>query len=130
MTVSVFIVATGLAQASDFDGSKRLVCAPADVFECGPAFDCQRVTAEVVNIPRFIRVDVKKKTLVGAIPGASEERTTTIQNIQKIDGKTILQGAENGRGWTMIIDQATGHMSATMVDNLEGFVLFGACMVK
>ena len=117
------------AAASDFDGSKKLICAPSDVFECGPAIDCQRATPETVNIPRFIRVDVKKKQLSGSI-GGGEEVTTGIQNVTTKDGKLTLQGAENARAWSLVIDQETGQMSASVSDNIEGFLLFGGCMTS
>ncbi len=120
---------TTTAAAGDFDGSKKLICAPSDVFECGPTIDCQRGTPETVNIPRFIRVDVKKKQLSGSVAGG-EEITTSIQNVTTKDGKLTLQGAENARAWSLVIDQETGHMSASVSDNVEGFLLFGGCMTS
>jgi hypothetical protein len=114
------------AAAGDFDGSKKLICAPSDVFECGPAVECQRATPELVNIPRFIQIDVKKKQLSGSL-GTGEKVTTSIQNVATKDGKLTLQGAENARAWSLVIDQETGHMSASVSDNIEGFLLFGGC---
>ena len=124
--ICAFLGMVATAAAGDFDGSKRLICAPSDVFECGPAIDCQRATPETVNIPRFIRVDVKKKQLSGSVAGG-EEVSTGIQNISTKDGKLTLQGAENARAWSLVIDQETGHMSASVSDNVEGFLLFGGC---
>jgi len=54
-------------------------------------------------------------------------RKTAIRNLARINGKTILQGVQEGRGWTMIISEHTGKMSATVSDNGVGFVVFGAC---
>lgn len=113
------------AVAGDFDGSEKLICAPSDIYECGPATDCQRVTHEVANIPRFIQINVKKKKLSGTIGG--EEVTTSIQNVEKKDGKLTLQGAESARAWSVVIDQKTGLMSASASNEIAGFILFGGC---
>ena len=122
--IGIGVAAT--AAAGDFDGSKKLLCAPSDIYECGPASDCQRVTAETANIPRFIRVNVKKKQLSGTV-GSGDEVTTGIQNVEKKDGKLTLQGAENARAWSVVIDQETGLMSASASDEITGFILFGGC---
>jgi hypothetical protein len=114
------------AAAGDFDGSKRLLCAPSDIYECGSTSDCQRVTPETANIPRFIRINVKKKLLNGTVASGDEVKTS-IQNVEKKDGKLTLQGAENARAWSVVIDQETGQMSASASDNITGFIVFGAC---
>ena len=71
----------------------------------------------------------EQKRLRGTMLGG-EEQTTAIQNIlAPADGRTILQGAENGRGWTMTIDPTTGDMSVAIAGDDIGFILFGVCTV-
>lgn len=117
--------------AADFDGSKRLLCVPIEAMECGVGEICERSSAAALDIPQFVKVDFEQKTLSGMV-GGGDKRTTAIQNVRKVEGRTILQGAENGRGWSLVIDQASGNMSASVAavapdgDRL-GFVLFGAC---
>lgn len=118
------LVPAAPAAAGDFDGSKKLLCVPVRGYHCVPSGECSEVTADEINVPQFIRVDFKRKTLSGVEAG---ERSTAIQNFRKADGKTIIQGAENGRGWTMVIDQSTGKMSSSISDNADGFLMFGAC---
>lgn len=48
-------------------------------------------------------------------------------NVELNDGRLIMQGAENGRGWTLVISEKTGEMSATVSDDKVGFVVFGTC---
>jgi hypothetical protein len=38
-----------------------------------------------------------------------------------------MQWMHNGRGWTLVISEESGKMSATISDDQVGFVLFGAC---
>jgi len=113
------------AKASDFDGSRNLLCAPSDVVECDSAARCDRESNDEADLPRFVHVQFAKKRLVGT---GSEERSTPIQNIQNVNGLTILQGAENGRGWSVVIDQENGRMTASISDSDGTFSIFGACL--
>jgi hypothetical protein len=38
-----------------------------------------------------------------------------------------MHGGQNGRGWTILISEETGKLSATISDEGVGFVVFGAC---
>jgi hypothetical protein len=38
-----------------------------------------------------------------------------------------LHGGQNGRGWTALISEETGKLSATISDNGTAFIIFGAC---
>ena len=125
----LFFGAAQLANAGDFDGSKTLLCAPGDARECSTDGSCSHVSVDSINIPRFITIDVKNKKLSG-VDADGEDETTAIQNIRLGDDKMILQGAENNRGWSIVIDQESGRMSATVSDNQVGFVVFGACIVR
>ncbi len=116
------------AAAADFDGSKTLLCVPGEAVDCLARGDCWQRTPDDLGIPRFITVDFGAKLLSGR--SADGEETTAIQNVQSIDGKQILQGAENGRGWSIVIDEQTGDMSAAVADQAAGFVLFGSCTPK
>ena len=113
------------AAASDFDGSKTLLCAPGEAVECAPRGDCQQRSPDEVGIPRFITVDFRAKRLSGNT--GDGEQHTAIQNVRSLDGKQILQGAEGGRGWSIVIDEQTGDMTASIADQSAGFLLFGAC---
>ena len=129
LSFAIFLTAMlggGVAAAGDFDGSKRLLCSPGEAMECAPTRGCERVSLEAARIPHFFSIDFKKKRLTGKGPG-SEERTTVIQNVEKSEGRMILQGAENGRGWSIDIHQDTGRMAASVADEQAVFSLFGAC---
>ena len=114
------------APAADFDGSRPLLMALIDVIECRPGGECEKVTPQQAGLPRFLEIDIAKKD-VSEIGEAQEERRTAIQNVTREDGVLILQGAQNGRGWSLTITEATGEAVATVSDPVSGFVLFGAC---
>jgi hypothetical protein len=121
------------AVAGDFDGSKELICAVMDLVECQPGGKCQQVTAEDVGIPQFLKINFKEKK-ISAIQADGGKRTTTIENFEKIDGKVIIQGAEDGIegvrdgvGWSLAIAEETGKTVLTASGDEVGFVIFGAC---
>jgi len=121
-----------LASAAN-DGASRFMCASVDVMECLPGKGCQKVSADDVDIPRFFKVDVKKKTIIAG--SKDDKRKSVIERIENIDGKLILQGAEDGQedregdgaGWTMAVSKDRGDMVLTASGDGVAFVIFGAC---
>lgn len=116
--------APGNVSAATYDGSVPLLCAPIEIIECEAAGDCFNGTVEDVNIPQFIKVDVKKKTISAAEEGGKK---ATIKHLEHNNGRMIMHGGQEGRGWTMVISEETGKMSATISEDQAGFIVFGAC---
>lgn len=107
--------------ASDFDGSKRLICANTEASDCGPGQSCVRARADEVGAPTFIRIDFAQKSIVGP------KRTSPIVTQEKSGNQVLLQGTELGYAWSLALDTMTGRMSATLVDRDGAIVLFGTC---
>jgi hypothetical protein len=133
---AVCLLQAGLTVAGDFDGSKTLLCANQLVNECLPAQPCRMVAPQSVNLPDFFTVDAGNKVLTGKHDGGIDA-STPVERLEHLDGKLILQGADNGiegvpdgNGWTMVIDENTGKMSMTASG--DGFVIvaFGACISR
>ena len=122
--------------AQDFDGSKPLLCAMIEVIECIPVEGCDRVTPEAANLPRFLSINFKDKKIV--VPhGSQKGRTSAIERLEHIDGKLIIEGAEDGvegvrdgMGWSMAINEESGDMVLTASGDRVRFVIFGACTRK
>ncbi len=121
------------ASAGDFDGSKELMCTCMRIIECGPDGNCDEVLAEDVGIPQFLRINFEKK-IITAPQWGENHVPSKIENLERIDGKLILQGAEDGlqdvkdgAGWSIAISEETGKMVLTESADRMGFVIFGAC---
>ena len=121
--------------AGDFDGSKPMVCAIIKVIECSPRTGCNEVSLESVGLPRFYVIDVKKK-IIHPIKESGMNRVSPIERIESVDGKIILQGAEDGiegvrdgLGWTVAIVEDTGEMVLTASGDGVAFVVYGACAI-
>jgi hypothetical protein len=115
-------LAGSAAQAGDFDGSKALICAPAEVNECVAGAKCLGATPREAGAPTFLRIDFAKKVVVGP------QRTSPIQLVEKSAGQLLLMGTELGFGWSLALDQDSGDMTATLADRDGAFVMFGSCM--
>jgi len=121
--------------AGDFDGSNPMVCAIIKVIECSPGTGCNEVSLESVGLPRFYVIDTKKK-IIHPIKESGMNRVSPIERIESVDGKIILQGAEDGieavrdgLGWTVAIVEDTGEMVLTASGDGVAFVVYGACAI-
>ncbi len=138
LALIVLFVCTGsvVAFAGDFDGSRPLLCATVDLMECLPGGNCLRVTHDSINAPKFIKINFKDKSI--NVPGADAKRPTTkIERMEHVDGKLILQGAEesvegvrDGLGWSLSISEDSGDMVLTGSGDQVGFVVFGNCILQ
>jgi len=117
---TVALPAIGLG-AGQFDGSKPFLCAMTTIMECDGSGQCERRTHEAASAPTFLRVDVGAQVLT-----AGANRRTTFRTT-KLDGRLILQGGENGRGWSATINEESGQLAAAVVDDDFTFSIFGAC---
>ena len=122
--------------AGSFDGSKNLLCAPQSAVECGPDGSCQQVSPTSVNLPDFFQIDFKAK-MITRVTGSEKHKGSKIDNMEVLDSKLILQGADDGvenvrdgLAWSMTIAQDTGKLVASAAGDGEAFVIFGACTAR
>ena len=115
------------------DGSEPVICASADIMECVPQGVCQRISAEDADIPRFFKIDFAEQRITRIQP-SGDEISSQIERRETVDGRLILQGAEDGHegvrdgiGWSLSIDEANGDMVLTGSGKDVAFVIFGAC---
>ena len=106
---------------ADFDGSKPLICATAEANDCWAGDSCDRGLPQSVGLPLFMRIDFAQKTIAGP------NRTTPIVSLIKDDRQLLLQGNEQGFGWTIAIDAQDGSMTASLVTDHNAIAVFGAC---
>ena len=119
--------------AAAIDGTEPVICALAEVMECVPNEACKRVSADSIGAPRFLRINFADGRITSARPGG-DGTTSSIERSEVVDGKLILQGAEDGIegvrdgiGWSLSIDQTSGNMVLTGSGDDVAFVIFGAC---
>jgi hypothetical protein len=127
--VSAITLAVSLSSsvcAAAYDGSQPLICAAIEILACEPGIRCQEETAETVDLPRFLKISVSDKTVVGSRPSGTAVNAK-IELVRHAEQKMFLQGVEKTVGWSMAIDEEKGRMTLTISGDENGYVVFGAC---
>lgn len=125
MALLVVMVATPLV-ADDVTESDRMLCTAVQATRCLADGDCVSGPPWNWNIPQFIEVDLRKKTL-STTAASGENRATPITNVQRDDGLIVLQGVEAGRAFSFVITEETGMVSVAVAREGLNVAIFGAC---
>ena len=127
------MIAASAPKAGDFDGTKPLLISIIRVIECTPDGTCREVTPASAELPQFMKIDFTNKTISAAAGDDKTPNPTSIERQEVVDGKLILQGAEDGYekmrdglGWTMAISEESGQVVLTASGEQVAFVIFGA----
>jgi len=126
MAVAILLGIGPSAYAQALDGSVPMLCALSAVHDCGEWGRCDRVSAEAANVPHFVRIDVGQGT-VSAV--GQSRRSAPIQQVERRDGRLILQGGQESRAWSILIAGESGALSATVLDESSVIAMFGTCTV-
>lgn len=114
------------AYAGELDGSSNVVCATTDVVGCVDGPGCLQGHARTFELPEFMFIDFQQK-VVRATRESGHKEVSPIKNLEQTGTQLILQGVENGHGWTISIDQKNGRMTTIASGQDLGFIIFGAC---
>jgi len=111
------------ASAEGLDASQPLTCDLVEAAQCDGA-KCKAVSFPQIDLPPVIRVDFAENR----INTEDGRRRSLIASIEQSDAVLLLQGHEGERGWTLVIERATGALSVALADAEGGFVVTGACI--
>ena len=131
MTYKIPVIILALVSASpvvadSLKDANRMLCVPGTVSHCVNGEGCNSELPETENIPEFIEVDLKSKT-IAATKASGEDRSTPIQTQSRTGGHMYLQGVENGRTFSMVISETTGDLTFAIAADGETAVMFGGC---
>ena len=119
-------ISFSVAAAAKLDISRNLICATIDVVGCVEGGDCLKGHAKDFDLPQFVVVDAEKK-LVRATDETGHKEISPVKNLENSGNELILQGVENGKGWSIVINQENGEMAATVAGKDVSFMVFGVC---
>jgi len=117
--------AAGLAVADDVSDSDMLLCSASRVMLCFESGECMDADPWEMDMPQFVLIDLKQDT-VSTTRASGQDRSTKVQSSSD-ETEIFLQGVENGRAFSFVIDQATGILSAAISSDGATISVFGAC---
>jgi hypothetical protein len=126
ITAATVLAIFSPALADDVTDSDRLLCSASEVTVCFESSDCVEVMPWELDMPQFIVVDLKKKTL-STTKASGENRSTPIRTLQRDDQEIILQGVEAGRAFSFVIDELTGLLTVAVARDGLSVSVYGAC---
>ena len=88
VTLVMFIPFAGMA--GDFDGKDTLLFASQKVYECSFMNGCQEIEAADINLPSFLIINFKKKTIT-APPESWRKDVSKIERMENKDGVLYIQ---------------------------------------
>jgi hypothetical protein len=117
--------AGALVQADQLTGIDKFICAAAQVQICLEADTCYLSSAWELDMPDLVVIDLKKKS-VSTTKASGLNRSTPFSSINRIDGRIFLQGVENGRAFSFVVDEATGRVTVAVARDGVAVNVFGA----
>ena len=124
------LIAPVASGAALFDGKSTAICATLEAVQCasqpGQSHMCARGMASGLNIPQFLRVDFGAKR-VTATEESGVSTVSTITTVTHGKGHIVAQGVDDGHGWSLVLDEDTGRMTASAIGEQDGVMIFGAC---
>jgi hypothetical protein len=117
-----------VALADNLTGEDELLCAPGYVTHCSSGGDCETKPSDVFGIPSFLRFDLDDEVMRTS-EASEDELATPIQSVTRANGEIYLQGVENGRMFSILIDETTGDGALAIIADGETATAFLACTV-
>jgi hypothetical protein len=112
--------------ADQFDGKTNLICATTHVVGCIDGGTCLEGPARTFDLPDFMLIDFAER-VVKLTRESGDDSESPIRVIETTGTQLVLQGIENGHGWSMAIHRDHGRMSTVAVGEDLSFSIFGTC---
>ena len=112
--------------AKEITAKDQLICAISKTALCRENTGCTEGSVEIVNLPLLLRLNLEKKT-IASTRLSGEQRASTIMTVSTSKNNLILQGVQDGSGWSMTVDKKNGQMSVSSSLDGEGYIAFGVC---
>ena len=129
IVIAAVVGVVAVAAAPPLTTAAFLQCAIQSVMACTEADACVRGTAATVALPPVLEIDVK----AGLVRGDKSGRTVRIASQGTGGGRLMFHGEEieiGGRAWNVVVAAETGVMTAAVLSEPGGYLMFGRCEPK
>jgi hypothetical protein len=116
----------GAVFADDVTGSDSLLCYGLSAARCETGEACESVAPWKLNIPDFVKLDLKGKRLQTTAT-SNEKRETPLQTVQRSNGTILIQGSQGERAFSWLISEASGEGTLSVAAQGQGVTIFTVC---
>lgn len=115
-----------MLRADDLRGTDRFLCTAIQATACFVDGDCVMDVPANLNVPQFIVVDLKARSLA-TTKASGQNRSTPVEHHRRENGMVVLQGYERERAFSIVIHEESGELSAAVARDGRAVAVFGAC---
>ena len=126
VTGLVGLLYCGAVFADDVTGSDSLLCYGLSAARCQTGEACQSMEPWKLNIPDFVRLDLRAKR-IQTTATSSENRETPMQTVQRANGTISIQGSQGERLFSWLISEASGEGTLSVAGHGQGVTVFTVC---
>jgi hypothetical protein len=125
IVLAVLLISTA-AIGDDVTDSERLLCSSSRIIACFEEGDCAELIAEEIGVPQFVVIDTKAGT-VATTKASRANRSTPIGKVNRADGLMFFQGIEEGRAFSFVVHEQSGHLTVAVSRDGLSVSVFGSC---
>lgn len=126
LALAAGLVAASAAQADDITGADTFICTAWHATVCTTEATCEQTEAWKLDMPDFLKVDLDEGVL--STPERSDApRYAEIESIHRNAGRVFLNGWQQERGFSWVINEASGEGTIAIVNETTVVTLFTAC---
>jgi len=125
LLVCFAIFAGSTVSADNLAGVTEMVCSTARAQICFETGECFASAPSELNIPDFVVIDTKKKT-IRTTKTSAQNRSTAFTRVETDNRSFILQGVDSG-AFSIVIDVVTGRFTGAIARDGMSVSAFGAC---
>ena len=126
LPILVAFAIPAFCRADDLTNQQLLLCTSVSAMHCSEDGDCVVDMPWNLNIPQFLQLNLKDKTM-STTKASGENRATPIKTLTREGGQIYLQGLEGGRAFSFVINEESGLLSAGVATDGKVVSVFGAC---
>ena len=111
--------------AENLAGVTELLCSTGQAQICFETGECFEQAPWELNMPDFVVIDTKKKTM-RTTKASAQNRSTALTSVTIDDRAITLQGVETW-AFSIVIDIVTGRLTGAIAGDGASVTTFGAC---
>lgn len=117
---------SGAVFADNVSGSDSLLCYGLSAARCETGEGCEMVEPWRLNIPDFVKLDLRGKRLQ-TTAGSADQRETALQTVTRANGTILIQGSQGERAFSWLIAETNGEGTLSVAGHGQGVTIFTVC---